>query len=140
MNVTHWDPLDELTSLCEAVNLGGGGIGGAATWRQAQMPNWMPRVEVFETEEEVVLRATMPGMDPKTLRVDVSAHSVLIEGETRPEGDPHGRRYQWRELRYGLFRRRVILPWRVDPGTAGATYKHGLLEVRASKTRKALGR
>ncbi len=134
MNATHWDSLDELAWLCESVYLRGGRIGGAATSPSAQMPCWAPFVEVFETVGEVVVRATMPGIDPKTLRVDVSGDSVLIEGEARPDRDHHGQRHQCRELRYGLFRRAVILPWRVDPATARATCRHGLLEVRAGKT------
>lgn len=133
MALTLWNPLDELTWLCESLGLTPNDLRGGTRRPARPLPCWIPSVEVFEAGREIVVRARMPGVDAQTLHVDVSAELVALEGEARIEPDQFGRRYHRRELGYGIFKRVVVLPAAVDPTTAQASYKNGVLEVRVAK-------
>lgn len=133
MALTLWNSLDELTWLRESLGLNSDDLQGGMRRPPRRLPCWVPSVEVFEAGREIVVRARMPGVDAKTLHVDVSAELVALEGEARVEPDQFGRRYHRRELQYGTFRRVVVLPAAVDPTTAQASFQNGVLEVRVTK-------
>ena len=92
-----------------------------------------PRVEVFTRDDDLVLRADLPGIDPKELELSVEGDQLTIKGErkTAREGDA-----LYREVSYGQFERTIKLPDNVDPDTVQATYRDGVLEVtlKAPKT------
>ncbi|MGQ0548243.1 MAG: Hsp20/alpha crystallin family protein [Armatimonadota bacterium] len=140
MALTLWNSLDELTWLRESLGLTSDDVQGGTRRPPRRLPRWVPSVEVFEAGREIVVRARMPGIDPKTLRVDVSAELVSLQGEARMEPAKLGCRYHRRELRYGIFRRVVVLPAAVDPTTAQASYRDGVLEVRMTKAPRVSSR
>jgi len=94
-------------------------------------------VEVYETDHEVVVRAELPGVDPKSVNVTVQDNTLTVEAEAREEQEERGRNYLRRELRYGQFSRTVALPAEVKPDAAKATFRNGLLEVRVPKSERA---
>lgn len=139
MSIRRWDPFDELTSLRESMERL---FDDFFTRRPAGRPllapaMWEPAVEVFETEGEVVFRAEMPGIDPKTVDVTVSEDSLTLKAEARAEAEQKGRNYYRRELRYGAFQRSVALPTSVQTDQAKAAFKNGILEVRIPKAERA---
>ena len=94
---------------------------------------WIPPVEISETENEYVVKAEMPGMNPEDIEVDVVGNNVTICGETRDEKEEKGKNIYRSELRYGQFMRRVPLPGNVKSEDAHAEFHHGLLELRLPK-------
>ncbi|MBC7346253.1 MAG: Hsp20/alpha crystallin family protein [Clostridia bacterium] len=94
---------------------------------------WQPSIELYETDREVVLRADLPGVDPKELEVEVREGEVIIRGQHREEKEARTENYYHAERRYGSFFRRVSLPVPVKATEAKASYKNGVLEVRVPK-------
>lgn len=140
MRITLWNPLDELSWLQESLEVSGDDLLGGFRNPAPRLPRWVPSVDVLEAGPSIVVRARMPGIDLATLRVDVSAEIVSLKGEAKVAPDHLDCRYHRRELQYGLFRRVIVLPAPVDPSTAVASYRDGVLEIRAAKApRVSLG-
>ncbi|MEW6031529.1 MAG: Hsp20/alpha crystallin family protein [Bacillota bacterium] len=99
-----------------------------------------PAVDVFETEEHMVVKAELPGMDPKNLEVKVTEDSVAFRGETTEEREDRHEGFHWRERRHGLVQRMVPLARKIDPETARASFRHGVLTIRAAKAGSDRGR
>ena len=98
---------------------------------------WEPPVEMFETDNEVVVKAALPNIDPKHVDITITNDAITLKGETKHEEELKGRNYYRREIQYGTFLR--ILPFlaEVKGAEAKATYKDGVLEVKVPKTERA---
>lgn len=94
---------------------------------------FVPRVNLSETEKDVVLSAEMPGMDEKDLTVEVDEECVHLGGEKKYEQEDKGRSWHRREYGYGTFSRVIQLPARVDAGKAKARFKNGVLSLTLPK-------
>ena len=92
----------------------------------------MIQVEEFTEGDQLVVRAEIPGIDPdKDVDVMVSDHTLRIQAERTETSEEEGRHFRRRELRSGSFSRTIPLPDGVDDAKISATYKDGILEVRA---------
>lgn len=95
-----------------------------------------PSVDVRETDNEVIIKAEIPGMDPEDVELVLTDRGLTIRGEkreSREEKDPQRGTYL-SEVRYGSFSRTVPLPPGVDPDKAEASVAKGVLTVRVPKT------
>ncbi|MER3456101.1 MAG: molecular chaperone [Thermus sp.] len=140
MSILRWDPFEELREMQRSIDRLFDELTGRrpARRREAREPVvWEPAVEVYETDHEVVVRAELPGVDPKSVNVTVQDNTLTVEAEAREEQEERGRNYLRRELRYGQFSRTVALPAEVKPDAAKATFRNGLLEVRVPKSERA---
>ncbi len=138
MSIRRWDPFDELASLRESMERLFADFFTTRRPVRALAPSlWEPAIELFETENEVVFRAEMPGIDPKQVNVTVSEDTLNVKGEARTEQEQKGRSYYRRELRHGSFERTVGLPTPVEADQAKANFKNGILEVRMPKAARA---
>jgi HSP20 family protein len=90
-------------------------------------------LDVFETDDEVILKATLPGVKPDDLKVTALGDTVTIQGETKSEENVEGASYTYRERRFGSFRRDVALPKEVDADQAEASFEDGVLTLRFPK-------
>ena len=109
------------------------------TWGDFAAPfeSRMPKVDVVERDDEVVVRAEVPGVEKKDLDVSVSENSVTIKGETSHETKEEKGDYVRSELSRGTFSRMVSLPGTVDAEKAKATFKDGILELSLPKVEKS---
>jgi len=90
------------------------------------------RVEEFAEEGTLVVRAELAGVDPdKDIEVSVEGDMLHIRAERREEEKTESRDYVRREHRYGSFHRDIPLPKGISEGDVKASYKNGILEVRA---------
>jgi HSP20 family protein len=90
------------------------------------------KVEEFTEEGQLVVRAELPGVDPdKDVDVSIVDGSLCIRAERRHEEKIEGRDYRRSEIRYGSFSRILPLPANASEDDIKATYKDGILEVRA---------
>jgi HSP20 family protein len=91
----------------------------------------MIRVEEFEEDDHIVVRAELPGVDPEAdIDVTIVGGALRIAAERKQEEKSEGRGYVRNELRYGKFTRTVPLPEGTTAGDIVATYTNGILEVR----------
>lgn len=96
-----------------------------------------PSVEVSETDNEVIVKATVPGVDKKDLNITLTEDSITIKGEIKKEKEEKKKNYYRQEISYGAFSRTIPLPVEVNTDGAKATLKDGILEVVLPKSEKA---
>lgn len=100
----------------------------------------IPAVDVWEEDQNVMVRADIPGADPNNIEIYTTEDSLVIRAETKHEEERKEKGYYRSERRYGSFERTIDLPSEVQPEQAKATFKHGVLEVTMPKSRRALER
>jgi HSP20 family protein len=98
---------------------------------------WMPKVDLIDREDELVLRAEIPGVDKKDLDISLTRNAVTIKGQTSHEEKEEKGAYYRAELSRGTFTRTLILPADVDTEKAKAEFKDGILELAMPKVEKA---
>lgn len=98
---------------------------------------FMPRVDVRETDGEVRVSAELPGIDEKEVEISVDGDVLTIKGEKKEEKEEKGEEYYRLERTYGAFRRSVTLPCPVDVDKATASAAKGVLTVVLPKAAAA---
>lgn len=97
----------------------------------------LPRVDIIDRDNEIVLRAEVPGVEKEDLDVSVTGNTVTIKGSTRHEEKEDKGDYHRSEIRRGSFSRKVGLPAAVDSDKASANFKDGILELTLPKVEKS---
>jgi len=97
----------------------------------------VPAVDLYEGQEEVVLKAEVPGLSKEDIKIDLTDSMVTISGEKKKEEEVKEEAYSYSERSYGAFSRSLQLPCAVKADKAKATFKDGLLEVKLPKTEEA---
>jgi len=127
---------DEMDRLFDDFFTGFGGPLWPAT-RATAVREFMPSVDVGETDGQVKVSAELPGMTEKDVHVELDEDLVTISGEKKEEEEEEkGGRY-WRESSYGSFRRDIPLPTGVDTDNAKASFKNGKLDVTIPKSEES---
>jgi HSP20 family protein len=96
-------------------------------------------LDVSETKDSVVVKAEVPGMEPKDIQISLQEQLLTIKGEKQMEKEEKEARYYRAERSYGTFTRSVRLPVAVDGSRVTATFKNGLLTITLPKTPAAKG-
>ncbi len=97
----------------------------------------MPKVDVVDRANEVVVRAEVPGVEKKDIEVSVSGNMLTIRGETKKETKEEKGDYYRAEISRGAFSRTLVLPAEVDDSKTRAAMKDGVLELTLPKVAKA---
>ena len=98
---------------------------------------WIPVVDVMETDEEFQIRAELPGVEKNDVKLSVENGVLLISGHREQEKEEKGKRYHKTERAYGSFARSFTMPDSVDEQKVAAEFKNGMLTVRLPKSEKA---
>jgi HSP20 family protein len=109
-----------------------GGSRNAIRGRAADVPSmWMPQVEVCEKQGTLHVFADLPGMNKEDVKLSIEGDQLIIQGERRSshEEGQQGSGFYHSERSYGTFFRSIPLPEGVDPQTAEANFKDGVLDV-----------
>lgn len=93
-------------------------------------------IDVYQTEEEILVESTIAGVEPKDIDIDVTSDSVTIRGERQRNTEISEMDYFYQECFWGKFSRSVILPQEVDPDKAYSELKNGVLTVHLPKIHK----
>ena len=102
---------------------------GRSFSREGGWHAWAPDVEVFQKNDQLTIRADLPGLRREDVKVDVSDGGVCIQGERTHERDEHSEGYYRSERSYGSFNRMIPLPDGAIADQAKATFKDGVLEI-----------
>ena len=129
MALVRWDPFRDLTALQTEVNRLFSRASGDVTDRQS----WTPAVDVVETEDAIVLKAELAGMDPADINIEVQDNVLTVSGERRFQEEVKEDKYYRIERRYGSFSRSLALPPTADETKVEAKYDNGLLQITVPK-------
>ncbi len=138
MTMQRWDPFSEMQSLRTAmdrlfedawVRPGRGG------WGQHGEGMPMP-IDVLEQDDNLVVKASMPGVKPEDINITVQGNQLTIQGETRSDTEQKGTVHH-QEHRYGRYVRSMTLPSRVNSEKAEATFENGMLTLTLPKEEAA---
>ena len=138
-DLTRWDPASEMMTLRDMMNqlfedawvmprATGGGRGTASFG--------LP-LDVTEDENDFIVKASLPGVNPDDLQVTVNDNMLTIKGELKPEQHDENKRYHLRERRWGSFERTVSLPVSVQADKVEAAYENGILMLKLPKAEEA---
>lgn len=107
-------------------------------WAELELPfeGKMPKVDIVDEDENIVVRAEVPGVDKKDLEISVTDGTVTLKGKTDHEHKEEKGNYYRCEITRGAFSRMLTLPHEVDADKAKASFKDGLLELTMPKLKK----
>ena len=134
--LTRWEPFREMRRMHDLLDrvmddsAAGRTNGG---WYEGLAP-----IDVYQTDDEVVIEAVMPGVKPDDIEISVTGDTLTLRGEVREEKEVEGERdYHVRERRYRRFARSMTLPSTVDSSKAVAEVDNGILTLRIPKAEAA---
>jgi HSP20 family protein len=99
--------------------------------------NWVPSVDIHETDDNIVLKAELPGVDPEDVEVRVEGNTLYLRGERKLEQNVKDDNYVVLERAYGAFARSFALPSSIDVDKVNAEYKNGVLTLTMPKREEA---
>ncbi len=94
---------------------------------------WSPAVDIFETDNELLLKADLPGLDMKDIDIQIENGTLTLKGERRFQNESKEGGFHRVERGYGSFTRYFTLPESVDTEKVSADYKNGVLSVKLPK-------
>jgi HSP20 family protein len=124
-----WRPFGELSTLHHEIDDLFSRFFGEEEGRWPFAMGTAPTVESFLRGNELVVRADLPGIDPKEVELAVEGDRLTIKGERKKIDEKKRANEFYREVSYGCFERTVALPAGVDPDTVKAAYHDGVLEI-----------
>ena len=131
-NLTRWEPVREMMTLREAmdrlfddaftrpINLRDGG------WSS-------PAIDMYQTDDEVVIKAALPGFKADEVQINVTGDVFVLRGEMKHEEETKDKAWHIREHRWGSFERSISLPTDVRADKASADFENGILTVTLPK-------
>jgi HSP20 family protein len=94
---------------------------------------WGVPIDVFQTEDDVIVKATTPGIKSEDIDITITGDTLNIRGKVQEERDEEGLRYHIRERRTGSFSRSILLPASVNADDAKAEFEDGILTLTLPK-------
>jgi HSP20 family protein len=98
---------------------------------------WAPAVDIYEQDNNIVLKAELPGVDPKDVDIRLENNTLTLSGERKFDNEVKKENYHRVERAYGAFTRSFTLPTVVDQGNIKAEFKDGVLRVTLPKREEA---
>ena len=136
MAIVRWDPFGEALRMQRDMDRIFSRLGAAEVGPEGAVA-WMPKIDVKRKDDDIVVRAELPGIDPEQVDVEVTDGVLTIRGERRQEEKQEGEDWLVCESCYGSFERSLTIPEGVDPAAIKADYKDGILEVHVPKALEA---
>lgn len=134
-NLTRWEPFRDMVSMRKDMDRL---IDEFFTIPGTTQAGWgLPIVDLYQTENEIVVKATLPGLDPKDLDIQITGEVLTIRGEVSAEEAKEGVKYHLREHRYQSFSRSLTLPSAVISEKANAEMKNGILTLTLPKAEES---
>lgn len=142
MAIVRWEPFRDMVGIQERMNRlfdeafrGAPRTGAEDDW--ALGGSWAPVVDIYEQGGDIVLKAELPGVDPKDADIRVENNTLTLRGERKLDNEIKRENYHRVERAYGTFSRSFTLPSVVDTDKIKAEYKDGVLRVTLPKREEA---
>lgn len=131
-NLSIWEPAREMMTLREAMNrlfddsftrpVSGNGISSV-----------IPAIDLYQTNDEVVVRAALPGLKADDVQISVTGEVLTLRGEFKAVNEKKEATWHVRENRFGAFERTIMLPTDVQTDKAKADFENGILTITLPK-------
>lgn len=133
-DIARWDPFREMAELSERLNRL-----FEERWMRpwAEDVTWSPLINLEETKDAYILRAELPGMDRKEIKLSLTEKALSLSGERRWEKKDDSSTVHRAEIFCGRFQRTISFPSEIDPQNATARYENGILTVELPKSERA---
>lgn len=134
MALIRWEPARELQSVQSEINrLFNTLFDAPAPAGGAQARRWIPAMDLVETEGDYVLRADLPGLTEKDVKIEFQDNVLTVSGERKSEHEERRDGFYRLERAFGSFSRSLTLPEGVDPQAVKASFDKGVLEIHIPK-------
>jgi HSP20 family protein len=137
-NLIRWEPAREMMTLREAMDrlfddaftrpLGIAANGNA--WSA-------PAVDMYQTDNEIVVKASLPGIKSDEVQINVTGDVLTLKGEVKQKEEMKEKAYHIREQCWGMFERSIVLPTEVIADKAKADFENGILTITLPKAEEA---
>ncbi|MGE5251740.1 MAG: Hsp20/alpha crystallin family protein [Bacteroidota bacterium] len=134
-NLIRWEPARDMMTLREAMDR----LFDDAFTRPLSLSGQpgVPAIDMYQTNDEVVVKAAIPGFKAEDVQINVTGDVLSIRGEMRQEQETGEKAWQMREQRWGAFERSVALPTQVVAGSAKAEFEDGMLTITLPKAEES---
>ncbi len=132
-NLTRWEPAREMMTLREAMDRL---FDDAFTHPLSTRDNWSastPAVDMYQTDDEIVVKASLPGIKADEVQINVTGDVLTLKGEVKHQEEKNDKAWHIREQRWGSFQRSVALPTNVMSDKAKAEFENGILVITLPK-------
>lgn len=139
MNLIKWDPFRELEDVSSRLNriFGRPALRTGSENEMVAMADWMPSVDISETDEGYQIKGEIPGVRKEDVKVTIQNGMLTIQGERKQEKEEKNKKFHRVECSYGSFMRSFRLPEDADESAVKAEFKDGMLNVSLPKSAKA---
>lgn len=134
--LVRWNPIREMV-VSNAMNHMFERPFASWRWDLSQPLSVTLALDVSENEDEFVVKASIPGINPEDLDITFDDKTLTIKGEIKEEKENHEAHYHLRERRYGTFSRRLSLATAIKADAIEASYEAGVLRLRLPKSEEA---
>lgn len=131
--IVRWNPVRDLMDMRNEMDRMFDEAFTAPRLRWQEPTNWGLALDVAETEEDFLVKASAPGVNPDDIEITLSDNVLSIKGELKSDETIEETQYRLRERRYGSFERSVTLSVPVNADEIEATYEHGVLTLHIPK-------
>lgn len=135
MALARWNPYRDMMTVRDEMNrvfneFFGRGANDENAWYAGA---WSPPVDIYETDQALVLKAELPGFSKDDISIELKENTLFIRGERKRQDEVQESNYHRTERVYGAFQRSFLLPTTVEQDKVQASYKDGILELQLPK-------
>lgn len=134
MAIIRWDPFRDLQTLRDRMNVLFGDVYPSRREEKDLVSTaWNPSVDIYEHEDNLVLKAEVPGIDEDDIEVKIEDNTLTFKGERKYENEVKEENYHRVERSYGSFYRSFSLPQNIDLEKIKAETENGILKITMPK-------
>ncbi len=136
MKLVKWNPLNDMFNISKPTNYLFDDVFSPLFRRDdssLSQWSWHPTIDIFDNDDNIVIKAELPGINKKDIAIDVKNGVLTLQGERNFDNEVKEEKYYRRERAFGKFKRSFRLPLKVDPGKINANYKDGILTIDIPK-------
>jgi HSP20 family protein len=134
MAIIRWDPFRDIITLREKMNrLFEDAVTARGEEKDMISSTWIPSVDIYESENSLVLTAEVPGVDENNIEIKIEDNTLSLKGERKFEKETSEENYHRIERSYGSFYRSFTIPRNVDQEKIKAEHDNGVLRINMPK-------
>lgn len=134
MSIVRWDPFRNITTLQDRINrLFEDAFPHPAKSDDDMVCAWRPMVDIFESDDGIVIQVDLPGVTKENVSVEVKENVLTIQGERVADTATSEEKYYRRERTCGFFQRSFTLRESIPPDKIKASFKNGVLKIEIPK-------